>query len=66
MSNEIPNRLLDKRTQNRHVAAGRLGADALKKHIDGLPDLEAEADNIAPALYADEGAEEVTAVEGGE
>jgi|GEM_PF-1993482 len=66
MSNEIPSRLLDKRTQNRHVTAGRLGADALQKHLDSLPDLESEADNIAPALYADEGAEQAPASEGGE
>ncbi|MCP4503721.1 MAG: hypothetical protein GY822_27660 [Deltaproteobacteria bacterium] len=54
MSQEIESRLLDKRTQHRHVAAGRISKEALEGHISGLPDMEAESDNIAPKLYETE------------
>lgn len=39
--------LYDKRVTARHVAAGRLSADGLKSHIEGLPDLEKTAETFS-------------------
>ena len=44
-------KLLDKRTIDRRLARGTLSRDSFDSHLNSLPDLAGETENIAEAVY---------------